>query len=937
MNFPDVKNWTIPEGSVKKVIDSQYRVIWQKDTYTLLDYVSTGDNDAWGGIIVPINIPRNASYEIGFEYRLKNLSTNGEKMNLDGNNSYKYILNFPSDAWYGSYSIYENSTQAGGYYYAAYSNPIDTHQKLLLLSSYNRYGYWYPALDNSPRTNIGGQSSSVHYTQLNNSANFTGYWGFGVIATGANSYLTDSTATTNRFKGDIYNCYIKVDDEYVCNLVPAIKDRTGAYGLYDEINQIFYPSCTDTPFTHTVIPITSLTLSDNVAYVGRTYALPFSYSPSNATVDLTWISSDTSKATIDSDGRITGVSSTWNGPGSGTGWSVESQHTPITVTVSSNNSSASATCNIYVSPDGEITITPNPIRVKVEERASFSTNKPGNGFIARSEGPTSVSTNTVELVSSSRIKGVRVGSGWIRYPYVTYQSKSAHSSVTVTDNSVAVTGISLDKSSATIGYGGSTTLVATVTPSDATDSNVSWSSSNTSIATVDNGVVTGVGTGTATITASCGGYSDTCTITVSAPDPITSVSVSLSSVTLANGDTQQLSASCEPSTVGSVTYSWSSSNTNVATVSSSGKITASSSNTGTAIITCTATDYYGNTRTDTCTVTVQSTVQKYNITIACSNVPGAKVSISGYGSGTGSYTVSVPQGTTISYTVGTSGYITETDSFVSGNMDYTRSITLTAIAVTGVSLNKNTLTLSANANETLIATVTPSDALNKSVTWSSSDTSVATVNQSGKVTAKATGTATITVTTSDGGYTANCTVTVSAETISVSSIEVSPKSLSMEPGGTHTLTATVYPSDATNKHVFWGSSDSSVATVNATSGKVTAVGVGTTTIICTSNSDQSITDTCVVTVSSPNKTVNIVNNTGDTIYYHREDLGDAGLTAGSNTSVIISSGDALYIRTTNAIPQNVVISCNSSYTTTSGYYKITYANAINNDTVFVSY
>ena len=66
--------------------------------------------------------------------------------------------------------------------------------------------------------------------------------------------------------------------------------------------------------------------------------------------------------------------------------------------------------------------------------------------------------------------------------------------------------------------------------------------------------------------------------------------------------------------------------------------------------------------------------------------------------------------------MGTSGYITETDSFVSGNMDYTRSITLTAIAVTGVSLNKNTLTLSTNANETLIATITPSDALNKSVT-----------------------------------------------------------------------------------------------------------------------------------------------------------------------------------------------------------------------------
>ena len=82
------------------------------------------------------------------------------------------------------------------------------------------------------------------------------------------------------------------------------------------------------------------------------------------------------------------------------------------------------------------------------------------------------------------------------------------------------------------------------------------------------------------------------------------------------------------------------------------------------------------------------------------------------------------------------------------------------IPVTGISLNKNNLSLEKGSNETLIATVTPSNATNKNVTWSSSNTSVATVNSSGKVTAVKAGTATITVTTEDGGKTATCFITV---------------------------------------------------------------------------------------------------------------------------------------------------------------------------------
>ncbi len=88
---------------------------------------------------------------------------------------------------------------------------------------------------------------------------------------------------------------------------------------------------------------------------------------------------------------------------------------------------------------------------------------------------------------------------------------------------------------------------------------------------------------------------------------------------------------------------------------------------------------------------------------------------------------------------------------------------LPSVPVTGVTLNKTALTLSVGASETLTASVAPSDATDKSVTWSSSNTSVATADASGKVTAVAEGTATITVKTSDGGYTASCVVTVAGE------------------------------------------------------------------------------------------------------------------------------------------------------------------------------
>ena len=170
--------------------------------------------------------------------------------------------------------------------------------------------------------------------------------------------------------------------------------------------------------------------------------------------------------------------------------------------------------------------------------------------------------------------------------------------------------------------------------------------------------------------------------------------------------------------------------------------------------------------------------------------------------------------------------------------------------VTGVTVSPTTgsITVGGAALE-LTATVAPEDATNKSVTWSSSDDTVATVSATGEVTAVGAGSATITVTTVDGSFTATCAVTVSAATVAVTGVTVSPKTDSLAVGDADiTLTATVAPADATNKNVTWSSSSDAIATVSD-AGVVHAVGAGEATITVTTV-DGSFTDTSVITVTT---------------------------------------------------------------------------------------
>ena len=176
----------------------------------------------------------------------------------------------------------------------------------------------------------------------------------------------------------------------------------------------------------------------------------------------------------------------------------------------------------------------------------------------------------------------------------------------------------------------------------------------------------------------------------------------------------------------------------------------------------------------------------------------------------------------------------------------------TTVPVTGVTVSPTSVTLNLGQTQPLTAVVAPSTATTPAVTWASSNPSIASVSPSGVVTAVAAGAATITVKTTDGGFTASSAVTVTS-TVPATGITVSPSTVALAPGQTQTLTAAVLPSNVTNKVVTWTTSNPQVASVS-TSGVVTAVAAGSATITARTT-DGGFTATSTATVKKAAQTI----------------------------------------------------------------------------------
>ena len=345
--------------------------------------------------------------------------------------------------------------------------------------------------------------------------------------------------------------------------------------------------------------------------------------------------------------------------------------------------------------------------------------------------------------------------------------KTATCMVSVKKSVVAVESITLDITFTIMNTGETLTLTATVKPDNATDKTVTWSSNNTTIATVDqNGKITAVDGGTATITAKAGDKEATCTVMVMKTDiPVEGITLDKYYLELTEGETGAITATVTPYNATNKTVTWSSSNPTKAAVDQNGKVTALAE--GTVDIIAKAGD-----KTALCQVAVRS-----------SSVPVESVTLDKY-----SLDLSVGERTTLTATVKPDNATDKTMTWSSSNPSIATvdqagmvsalapgSATITVMAgdrwatcavtvtegfvpVESVTLDKYYLELTEGETGTITATVKPDNATNKTVTWNSSDPSVATVDQNGKVTALLEGTTTITA--KAGDKTATCSVTV---------------------------------------------------------------------------------------------------------------------------------------------------------------------------------
>ncbi|MCM1544508.1 MAG: Ig-like domain-containing protein [Ruminococcus sp.] len=571
--------------------------------------------------------------------------------------------------------------------------------------------------------------------------------------------------------------------------------------------------------------------------VGNTKKLTATVTPSNAVNKaVTWTSSNPSVASVDSTGKVTALK---NGT--------------ATITCKSVDNGCKATCKVTViiAPT-KVTLNKTSATIYTTKSLTLkSTIAPSNATNKNVKWSSS-NTKVATVDSKGVVKAVAAGTATITCK-AAEGSAQATCKITVRKKT-NVTSVTLNATEKTVYTGKTYQLKATVNPSAATFKDVTWSSSNKAVATVDkNGKVKALKVGTATIT--CKSNDNTkatakCSITVKAK--VTGVTLSSKTASVFQNAKLTLKATIAPSNASNKKVTWTSSNKSIATVSSSGVVTGMKP--GTATITCTTAD--GGFKA-TCKVTVKkvikSTAVKLNKTsISLSDGTSYTLTPTFTPSNTSYKTVTWKSSNTSVAKVNASGKVTAvapgkatiTCTTKDSGKTATCVVTVKAVKATGVKLNKTTASVNEGASVTLKATLVPSNATNKNVTWKSSNTSVATVNASGKVTAKKVGTATITCTTKDGNKTAKCTVTV--KPTKVTGVSLNRSTLSLDYGKTYTLTATIAPSNASNKKVTWRSSNSSVAKVDS-NGKVTGVGNGKAVITCTT-ADGSITAQCTVTV-----------------------------------------------------------------------------------------
>lgn len=490
---------------------------------------------------------------------------------------------------------------------------------------------------------------------------------------------------------------------------------------------------------------------------------------SASTKDLKWKSSNTSVATVDSNGVVKAISKGHSIISVSTKEGLNSQ---ITVYVSEDEEILLDKYNIKIAEGSTTSISANiPVKYKssntkiatVDDNGNITAKKAGKAIITVSAGSKKSTCQVVVYSTSNKTQENK-----------TKENKTKETKPKV----IAVESIELSDTNIILTEGENKSLTATVNPSNATNKNVSYTSENASVASVDsNGKITAVSAGQTKIVVTSESNKNVkfeTLVTVKAREiEVSSISLNTSNKTLLIGDSLSLNVNFVPQDATNKKITWTSSNTSVATVDANGKVVAKKE--GSAKITATS----NNNKT----ATVQIKVEKKKV------------------------------------------------------------------EVKQVEINSNVTSMYVGDTITLSAVVTPNDADNKKVVWTSSNTSVATVDSYGKVVAKKSGSVKITATSSSNSSISDSkTIAVNNKHIAVTKLNTSTTTYTLKYGKSLQWNVSVEPSDATNKQIVYTSSNESIAKVSST-GKITAQNTkGTATITAKSKENNNIKVSITITV-----------------------------------------------------------------------------------------